>query len=93
MFDIEEEQIGNEINDTIYKATYKIYSKIVNQREKETIKLIQQYCKENNIYCDLIDEDMLKTILKLGVIKYNELQNNRKYSYGIRVDGDNNVKN
>lgn len=75
MFDIEEEQTGNEINDTIYKATYKVYSKIVNQREKEIIKLIQQYCKENNIYCDLIDEDKLKLILKLGVEKYRQLEN------------------
>lgn len=74
MFDIEEEKTGNEINDTIYKATYTIYSQIVNQREKETIKLIQQYCKENNIYCDLIDEDKLKLILKLGMEKYRQLE-------------------
>ena len=64
----------------LVEVTTGIYSKIVNQREKETIKLIQEYCKEHNLYCDLIDEDKLKLILKLGVEKYNQLES----QYDIR---------
>lgn len=62
----------NEHNEFIYSCTQKMMTQIVNKQNEETIKAIQKYCEENNIYPNIIDEDKLKIILQLGIIEYNK---------------------
>ena len=56
----------------IYHTTQKIITKIVNNQNEGTIKAIQRYCEENNIFPNIIDEEKLKLILQLGINEYNK---------------------
>ena len=59
-------------NEFIYKTTQKMITQIVNTQDQETIKAIKRYCEENNIIPNLIDEDKLKLVLKLGIDELNK---------------------
>ncbi len=63
----------DENNNFIYSATHKIYTKILNKQEEETLRAIHRYCEENNIFPNIIDEDKLKLILQLGIQEYNKI--------------------
>ena len=54
-------------DDFIYETTQKVITEIVNEQEKATLKAIYRYCEENNVFPNIIDEDKLKIVLKLGV--------------------------
>jgi len=56
----------------IYKTTYGMITKVVNEQDKETLKAIYRYCQENNVYPNIIDEDKLKIILQLGIAEYTK---------------------
>ena len=62
----------NDDGDFIYNATYKIHTQIVNKQDEATLKTIYRYCEENNVFPNIIDEDKLKLILKLGIQEYNK---------------------
>lgn len=49
------------------EITQKIYTQIFSDIEKESIKAIEKYCKENNIYSNIISEEKLKETLEKGI--------------------------
>lgn len=61
-----------EENDFVYQYSQKMITQIVNKQNEETLKAIQRYCKENNVYSNIIDEDKLKIILQLGIAEYEK---------------------
>lgn len=65
MFNIDEEN---------WIASYsgKMIIEIVSNQEKETLKAIERYCKENNIIPNIIEKEKLDLILKLGIAEYNK---------------------
>lgn len=54
-------------NDFIYETTQKMITKIVSNQEEATLKAIERYCEENNVFPNIIDEEKLKIVLKLGI--------------------------
>ena len=56
----------------IYKTSQQMIIKIINDMDKETLKVIQQYCEENKIIPNLINKDELDLILKLGIEEYKK---------------------
>lgn len=56
----------------IYSTTQKMFTKILDMQEKETIKAIEEYCEENNIIPNLIDKEKLDLVLKLGINELNK---------------------
>lgn len=61
-----------EENDFVYQYSQKMITQIVNKQNEETLKAIQRYCKENNVYSNIIDEDKLKIVLQLGIAEYEK---------------------
>lgn len=59
-------------NDFVYQYSQKMITQIVNKQNEETLKAIQRYCEENNVYPNIIDEDKLKIILQLGIAEYEK---------------------
>lgn len=57
-------------NNFIYSATQKMTTAIVDMQNKETLKAIETYFRENNIIPNLIDKNKLDLILKLGIAEY-----------------------
>lgn len=68
-FDIKETK-----DSIIYSTTQKIFTKVFDMQEKETLKAIEEYCEENNIIPNLIDKEKLDLVLRLGI---QELQKRR----------------
>ena len=62
----------NENDEFIYSYTHKMITQIVSKQNEATIKAIQRYCEENDAYPNIIDEDKLNIILKLGIAEYNK---------------------
>lgn len=60
-------------NEFIYQYSQKMITQIVNKQNEETLKAIQRYCEENNVYSNIIDEDKLKIILQLGITEYEKM--------------------
>lgn len=61
-FDIKETK-----DSIIYSTTQKIFTKVFDMQEKETLKAIEEYCEENNIIPNLIDKEKLDLVLRLGI--------------------------
>lgn len=67
-----------EVDDNIiYNTTQKMFTKVLDMQEKETIKSIEEYCEENNIIPNLIDKDKLDLVLRLGIQALNERELNK----------------
>lgn len=67
-----------EVSDNIiYSTTQKMFTKVLDTQEKETIKAIEEYCEENNIIPNLIDKDKLDLVLQLGIQALNEREWNK----------------
>lgn len=58
--------------DFIHTQSYKLYTKILKETEKQSYNAIKQYCEENNIIPNLIDEEKLKEVLRLGIAEYSK---------------------
>jgi len=56
----------------VYKTTQKMFTKVFDMQEKETLKAIEEYCEENNIIPNLIDKEKLDLVLKLGINELNK---------------------
>lgn len=56
----------------IYSTTQKMFTKVIDMQEKETLKAIEEYCEENNIIPNLIDKEKLDLVLKLGINELNK---------------------
>lgn len=64
MFNFDEENC-------IASYTEKMITKIVSVQDKETLKAIERYCKENNLIPNIIEKEKLDLVLKLGIDEYN----------------------
>lgn len=67
MFDIKKDN-----DNFIYTYTHKIMTQVVEMENKETVKAIERYCKENGYIPNLIDRNKLELILKLGIKEYQK---------------------
>lgn len=56
----------------IYSTTQKMFTKVFDMQEKETLKAIEEYCEENNIIPNLIDKEKLDLVLRLGINELNK---------------------
>lgn len=61
-------------DDFIQTQSYKMCTMIAKEQEKQTIEAIKKYCEENNIIPNIIDEEKLKKVLKLGINEYTKMQ-------------------
>ena len=64
MFNFDEENC-------IANYTEKMITKIVSNKDKETLKAIERYCEENNVIPNIIEKEKLDLVLKLGINEYN----------------------
>ena len=64
MFNFDEENC-------IESYTEKMITKIVSNKDKETLKAIERYCEENNVIPNIIEKEKLDLVLKLGINEYN----------------------
>lgn len=62
----------NENGDFIYETSLKTYIAIAKKADEETMKVISKYCKEHNIIPQIIEEEKLELILRLGIEEYNK---------------------
>lgn len=63
----------DEIDDNyVYQCHQKVITQIVKDQDEATFKAIQRYCEENDIIPNIISEDKLKLILRLGIAEYNK---------------------
>ena len=55
-------------------ATYteKMITKIVSNKDEETLKVIERYCEENNVIPNIIEKEKLDLVLKLGIAEYSK---------------------
>ena len=56
----------------IYSTSQKMFTKVLDMQEKETLRAIEKYCEENNIIPNLIDKEKLDLVLRLGIQALNE---------------------
>lgn len=64
--------IKEQDDNIIYSTTQKMMTQVVDTQNKETIRVIEEYCAENNIIPNLIDKNKLDLVLKLGIQALNE---------------------
>lgn len=64
--------IKEQEDSVIYSTTQKMFTKVFDMQEKETLKAIEEYCEENNIIPNLIDKEKLDLVLKLGINELNK---------------------
>lgn len=63
----------DEVNDDfIYSVNHKICTQIAKDQDEATLKEIQRYCEENDIIPNIISEDKLKLVLRLGIAELNK---------------------
>ena len=55
----------------IFSYSEKMITEIISKQDKETLKTIERYCKENNIIPNIIEKEKLDLVLKLGIDEYN----------------------
>ena len=64
---------ANELDDNyVYTASQKVITQIVKDQDEATYKAILRYCVENNVVPNIISEDKLKLILRLGIAEYSK---------------------
>lgn len=56
----------------IYTQTYKMHTQIIKEQEKQSYFAIKQYCEENGIIPNLIDEEKLKEVIRLGIAELSK---------------------
>lgn len=56
----------------IVSYTQKMITEIISKNNKETLKVIEKYCEENNIIPNIIEKEKLDLILRLGIAEYNK---------------------
>ena len=56
----------------IFSYTEKMITEIISKHDKETLKTIERYCEENNIFPNIIEKEKLDLVLKLGIDDYNK---------------------
>ena len=56
----------NEDN-TVFTYSEKILTQIVSEKNKMTLKAIEEYCEKNDIIPNIISEEKLKLVLELGI--------------------------
>lgn len=61
----------------IYETVTKRITQIVDIQDKETMRIIEEYCAENNIIPNLIDKNKLDLVLKLGIQELNKREWNK----------------
>ena len=61
---IEVDEIGNEY---VFGASQKICMAIARIVDEETIKMIRKYCEKKGIIPQIIAEDKLELVLRLGI--------------------------
>ena len=54
-------------NGLILETSQKMFTKILDVQEQETIKAALKYCEENDLIPNIIDKDKLDMVLKLGI--------------------------
>ena len=69
--------VKKEEDNIIYSTTQKMFTKVVDIQDKETIRVIEEYCAENNIIPNLIDKNKLDLVLRLGIQALNEREWNK----------------
>lgn len=65
MFNFDEENC-------IASYTGKMITEIVSVQNKETLRVIKEYCIKNNIIPNIIEKEKLDLVLKLGIAEYNK---------------------
>ena len=61
----------------IYETVTKMMTQIVDIQDKETMRVIEEYCAKNNIIPNLIDKNKLDLVLRLGIQALNEREWNK----------------
>lgn len=69
--------IKEQEDSVIYSTTQKMFTKILDMQEKETLKAIEEYCEENNIIPNIIDKDKLDLVIRLGIQALAERELNK----------------
>ena len=65
-------EIKENEDNIIYSTTQKLFTKVMDVQDKETIRAIEEYCEVNNIIPNIIDKDKLDLVLKLGIQELNK---------------------
>lgn len=64
-------------NGLILETSQKMFTKILDVQEQETIKAALKYCEENDLIPNIIDKDKLDLVLKLGIQALAEREINK----------------
>lgn len=56
----------------VYSCSQKVITQIVKDQDEETYKAILRYCEENNVIPNIISEDKLNLVLRLGIAELNK---------------------
>ena len=69
--------IKEQEDSVIYSTTQKMFTKILDMQEQETLKAIEKYCEENEIIPNLIDKEKLDLVIRLGIQALAERELNK----------------
>ena len=69
--------IKEQEDSVIYSTTQKMFTKILDMQEQETLKAIEKYCEENEIIPNIIDKEKLDLVIKLGIQALAEREINK----------------
>lgn len=69
--------IKEQEDSVIYSTTQKMFTKILDMQEQETLKAIEKYCEENEIIPNLIDKEKLDLVIRLGIQALAEREINK----------------
>ena len=65
-------EINKDDDNFIYSGSQKILTQIVSEQDEATYKSILRYCEENNVIPNVISEEKLKIVLRLGIAELNK---------------------
>ena len=68
-FAIEAEEIDGSC---VCHCNQKIITQIIKEQDEATIKVIERYCEEKDIIPNIIGEDKLELVLRLGIAELNK---------------------
>lgn len=80
--------VNKEHDNFIYEIVSKMMTRIVDIQDRETMRVIEEYCKENNIIPNLIDKNKLDLVLRLGIQALNLRELKVKDLYKKDFNGD-----